>query len=120
MSFTAKLKTKWAIKTDDTNFVAYRNTLEALGYHLYSAAKQATSMEDTTVLMRNRGSVSRDYVGAFVGDTNWKLFENIEQFLIWHWQPELTPEQKEILELEEVINKAQEKITAIKQRANLK
>lgn len=113
-----KLKSDWAIKCSNEQMVAYRATIKALGYPIFLGFDRATSMEGCTHIARyyNNSSVIRE------SDTDSKLrqhqFENIEEFLQWHFAPELNAEQQQILELEATIKQAQAQIEQLKQQHN--
>lgn len=76
------LKKDWSIACDDTKFKVYKETLKALGYVIYEALEHEGSMGSCRHLGRSvlDGEVIRTNEDTY-------NFKNIEDFLLWHFDP---------------------------------
>lgn len=108
-----KKNASWRIKCSDAQVVAYKETLKALGYKILLALDNDAAMKGYWYLAYEKSDscVIRACCCRAI------VFENIEEFLQWYFAPELTVEQKQILELEATIKQAQLQIAKLKAAA---
>lgn len=112
-------KTNFAIRTTDKTFKSNVNTLEALGYQIFPDTKKAAQrgdrisnrMDGWDALSPQDGGIAR----ASFSSSHRFLFENISDFLEWHFTPEQTQEQLEIAKLEGKIKVMQDRIACLKE-----
>lgn len=109
-----KKKVSWRIKCSDAQVVTYKETLKALGYKILLALDNDAAMKGYWYLAYEKSDGQVIRAGNSCCAT---VFENIEEFLQWYFAPELTAEQKQILELEQTIKQAQEQIAKLKAAA---
>lgn len=104
-----KLKQNWSIRVHSKEQAeVYEKTLIALGYTLTSGP--ITNQWSVKVKCLH----STDYFWYSPLMSKDMHFESLESFLAWHFQEEETEQQKQIRELEETIQKAQEQIEQLK------
>lgn len=104
----------WAIKCSDSQMVAYRETLKALGYPIYYRLQTAVDMNGADYLVFDQHAEAEVLRGPDAIYEPHKTFDTLEEFLVWYFAPELTAEQKQILELEATIKQAQLQIEQLK------
>lgn len=111
-----QLKTNFAIRTTDKNFRAHVETLKALGYKIYEDLDTAEGMEGWTQLVWMHEDVCR--ASNIIRKPH--DFQNIQDFLLWHFTPEEAPKktEAEILldSLEEEMQQLQTKIAAVREQ----
>ena len=108
-----KTAVAWAIKCSNEQMIAYKETLKALGFKLGTALANANDMDGGKYL--SYCTHNDDVYRTYGNSTATRKFNNIEEFLMWYFAPELTAEQKQILELEQTIKQAQQQIEQLKQ-----
>lgn len=102
-----KLRKDWSIACDDSKFMAYKETLKALGYDCYKYSDECVTSLGYVYFCENYNCFARSYSPETKNN-----FNNIESFLLWHFKQESeeTEQQKQIRELKETIDKAQKQI----------
>lgn len=112
------LKTNFAIRTTDENFRMHIETLKALGYRIYCEGNYAY-MGGWDFL--NRGHTLTDEVYRSYDNAGKESFNNIQDFLAWHFTPE-APEKSEaeilLDSLEEDMQQLQAKVAEVRNVIN--
>lgn len=114
----AQLKTNFAIRTTDENFRAHVETLKVLGYKIYPSTDAGSSMEGGYYLTV-RYNMGNDVYRTSGFTSKDQYFQNIQDFLVWHFTPEPTKKtEAEILldSLEEEMQQLQTKIAAVREQ----
>ena len=113
-----KLKTNFAIRTTDENFRAHVETLRVLGYKIYPPTDAVSSMGGGYCLAV-RYSMGSDVYRANGFTSKDQCFNNIQDFLVWHFTPEGPKKtEAEILldSLEEEMQQLQTKIVTVREQ----
>lgn len=110
-------KQNWSISITKENEEVYKKTLIALGYGWYSSQKVAKSASCgcTTIRSASRHEGGSPFFSMYIEATH---FNNLEDFLLWHFTEEVeekTGAQLKIEQLEETINKAQKELQELKE-----
>lgn len=108
------LKQDWSIEVENKEQAeAYKQTLLALGYKISSYPAEQEYCHRVVTITHGK---KLNYFWMSGGNHMDHKFDNISDFLIWHFTPEETEEQKQIRELEETILKAQQQIQQLKEK----
>lgn len=111
------LKQDWSIKVENKEQAeAYKQTLLVLGYPLTIHKGEQDYYDGYTIKIAHGKSGDKEYFWMSRYATTANQFDSISDFLIWHFTPEETEEQKQIRELEETILKAQQQIQQLKEK----
>ncbi len=113
-----QLKTNFAIRTTDKNFRAHIETLKVLGYKIYPSTDADSSMEGGYYLAV-RYNMGNDVYRTSGFTSKDQCFNNIQDFLVWHFTPEAPKKtEAEILldSLEEEMQQLQTKIAAVREQ----
>ena len=113
-----QLKTNFAIRTTDENFRTNVETLKVLGYKIYPSTDADSSMVGGYCLAV-RDNMGNDVYRASSFTSKDQCFNNIRDFLVWHFTPEPTKKtEAEILldSLEEEMQQLQTKIATLREQ----
>ena len=105
-----KLKQNWSLKVNQENAEVYKQTLIALGYPWCNC-----SSEYHVGISFIRTDAGYKHQVFFSAMTEKDHFQNIEEFLNWHFMPEKTEQQLKIEALENTIAQAQRELQELKE-----
>lgn len=102
-----KLKQNWSIKSKNPE--VYKEVIMALGYKWH---EESSNPEGLSYIRSDRANNNKVFFSMMTEDDH---FNDIESFIIWHFQPEKTEQQLQIEKLKATIQKAQQELEQLKE-----
>lgn len=105
-----KLKQNWSLEANQENAEVYKQTLIALGYLWCNYSCEYD--EDMSFIRTDAANKHQVFFSSLTEEDH---FQNIEEFLKWHFISEKTEQQLKIEALENTIAQAQRELQELKE-----